>query len=100
VARLAKERQGKRTDLEESVTTGNIAQISGRSSKEDSSDRTNRQMSNITGIAHGTVAKYNYVRDNAERLDEAGISREQVRKIKKLKDYSADISPKTRQKSP
>ena len=100
MARLAKERQGKRTDLEESLTTGNIAQISGRSSKEDRSGRTDRQIAQITGISHDTVSKYNYVRDNAERLDEAGISREQVRKIKKLKDYSADISPKTRQKSP
>jgi hypothetical protein len=65
VARLAKERQ--LAKLSQFQTTDNqestVALISGRQNKEDSSDRTNRQMSKITGIAHGTVAKYNYVRD-------------------------------------
>ena len=75
VARLAKERQ-ESTQFQEGNKSFQknltVPPILGEPSK-DREQETNRQMSKITGIAHGTVAKYNYVRDNAERLDEADI---------------------------
>jgi hypothetical protein len=58
IAKQAKENQKRKP-----IDKDSVALISGRQNKEDRSGRADRQMSKITGIAHGTVAKYNYVRD-------------------------------------
>jgi hypothetical protein len=56
-------KQAKENQKRKPIDKDSVALISGRQNKEDRSGRADRQMSKITGIAHGTVAKYNYVRD-------------------------------------
>ena len=53
-----------------------IAPILGQPSKDDKSGRTDRQLSDATGIAHGTIAKFNYVQKHAEDFDEGDLIRQ------------------------
>jgi uncharacterized membrane protein YobD (UPF0266 family) len=68
---ISKLKQFQTTDNQEST----VPLISGERSK-DREQETNRQLSDATGIAHGTIAKFNYVQKHAEDFDEGDLIRQ------------------------
>ena len=74
IARQNKKKQISK--LKQFQNTGNqestVPPILGERSK-DREQETNRQLSDATGIAHGTIAKFNYIQKNAEDFDEGDL---------------------------